>query len=87
MIQNVYTIYDKVAEEYGPPFIAVNHQVAERNLRNLFFREKVQDASDYQLWHIAYWDGIECVLEPLREPERVLEERLEGVVNLKIARD
>ena len=29
---NIYTIYDKKAEEAGPPFIAVNDSVAVRNV-------------------------------------------------------
>lgn len=44
---NIYTIQDCVAEEFGPPFTAVNEGVARRQYEHLM--KDVSDRRDYRL--------------------------------------
>lgn len=62
MVYRVYTIKDKVAEESGPPFIAVNDGVAKRNYKDMGIPESLKD--DYELYFIGYWDSIESSITP-----------------------
>lgn len=71
-IQPMYSLFDKKALTYSPPFVASNDQVAIRMVRDL-----VQDtnttvgrhASDYTLYGIATWDdalGLVIAQTPLQ---------------------
>lgn len=55
---NLYTVYDKVAEDSAPPFAAKSHKVAFRMFVSLLRSAGVDDAGmdDYQLVHIAEYD-------------------------------
>lgn len=53
---NLYVVYDRVAEESGPIYEAVNDGVALRQFRRL--QEKMQtDPSEHWLMHIGYYDN------------------------------
>lgn len=54
----LYVIFDRVAEESGPVFEAVNKGIAIRNFRNLL--EKVPDyqRQDYRLYQVGEFDNI-----------------------------
>ena len=58
MKYNLYTIYDRVAEESAPPFAALNDAVAARMFRALMNDEGIvsSDLNDYQLVKIAEYD-------------------------------
>ena len=45
----MYSIYDKVAMEYGPIFMAKNNEVAERNFGHLVTNELTTSGSEYRL--------------------------------------
>jgi len=62
MVYKVYTIYDKVAEESGPPFTAVNDGVALRSFKEMAIIPSLQD--DYELRHVGFWDSLECAITP-----------------------
>lgn len=62
MVYKVYTIYDKVAQEAGPPFTAVNDGVAIRNFKEMRIHPSLKD--DYELYHIGFWDSIEKSITP-----------------------
>lgn len=65
MVINVYCIYDKVAEEAGPLFQAVNDKIAMRQFKQLGIPESLQ--KDYSLHRIATYDSksMEVVSEIL----------------------
>lgn len=62
MKQKLYTLYDKVAEQYGPIFQAANNQVAIRSVQNM----KIRAYEDFQLYLVGEWDmiGGELVTAP-----------------------
>lgn len=71
-LQPMYSLFDKKALTYSPPFVASNDQVATRMVRDL-----VQDTnttvgrhpSDYTLYGIATWDdalGLVIAQTPLQ---------------------
>ena len=60
MIYNVYTVYDKVAEEAGPPFTAVNDNIARRMFANMNIPQALK--SDYQLVRIGFYDSKDMQL-------------------------
>ena len=57
MITELYTIYDKVAEEAGPIFQAKNMSVASRYIREMFRQNKDIVASDYDVICLGTFDS------------------------------
>lgn len=55
MIQNVYSIYDVKAKEYGPLFLAKNDDIAVRmiktNLKDILYPQ------DYELYQVGCFDN------------------------------
>lgn len=87
MYTRIYTIYDKVAQQSGPVFQAVNDATAQRQLRHLLAQPGVV-AEDYQLWCIGEFeddpkDGEVCRLTPYAT-SRLISDVLEPVVTLPI---
>jgi len=62
MLYNVYTVKDNLAEEAGPPFIAVNDKVAIRQYKNMGIPESLK--KDYQLLKIGYFDSVDVSITP-----------------------
>lgn len=58
MIVRLYSVYDSVAEEYGPIFQAKNDKVALRNVIQMFTEMKVNIANFYSfhLYHVGDFD-------------------------------
>lgn len=52
MKQNLYTLYDNIAEQYGPIFQAVNHATAIRSVQNM----KIRAHEDFELKWVGHWD-------------------------------
>jgi hypothetical protein len=50
----VYTIYDRVAEESSTPFLAINDGVAKRNFMNTI--KSVSEVNDFQLVHLGRYN-------------------------------
>lgn len=71
-VLRVYTIYDAVMEEHGPPFVAKSNAVACRMFQNLLKSDGIQDASDLSLWRLGTWEPLKGLLVALRKPEKVL---------------
>ena len=58
MINNLYTIYDRVEEECGPIFEAKNDGVARRGMKQMFEQGKFKgDLSEYALILIGSFDN------------------------------
>lgn len=62
MLYNVYTVKDKLAEECGPPFIAVNDKVAIRQYKSMGIPESLKN--EYSLLKIGYFDSIDVSITP-----------------------
>lgn len=52
----LYTIFDRVAEEAGPVFEAVNDGVAMRNFRNLLKDVPAYQHGDYRIYRLGSFD-------------------------------
>jgi len=52
----LYTVYDKVAEEAMPPFIARTDGQAQR----VFMSMKIESPNDYLLYQVGKWDPFEA---------------------------
>lgn len=59
MITRLYSLFDSVAEEYGPIFQAKNNDVALRNVIQMFMEMHVDIASleSYHLYHVGDFDS------------------------------
>lgn len=59
MITRLYSVYDSVAEEYGPIFQAKNDDVALRNVIQMFTEMNVSIVSleSYHLYHVGDFDS------------------------------
>lgn len=73
MIYNVYTVYDNVAEEAGPPFTAVNDGIARRMFKNMNIPESLK--SDYKLVRIGFYDSKDMQLA-IDEPYEVTDKAM-----------
>lgn len=69
MIQKLYTVFDKVAEEAGPVFTAVNDGVAIRSYVKIL--NQAADPNDYQLLHIGEYNTKSAAVAP-GSPVRVV---------------
>lgn len=63
MQYNIYSVYDKTAEEFGPPFVAVNDGVAKRQYKNFGIPEALQD--EYELHCIGTFDSKDGSVLPI----------------------
>lgn len=70
MLSNVYTIYDRVAEEGCPVFQARNHGVALRHFKQLMSRDDIP-FHDYRLYCLGSFDDCRLVFTPLSAAEEV----------------
>lgn len=52
MKQKLYTLFDNVAQQYGPVFQAANNAVAVRSVQNM----KITAFGDFELYLIGEWD-------------------------------
>lgn len=59
MIARLYSLYDSVAEEFGPLFQAKNDDVALRNVIQMFteMKGKIANAECYHLYYIGDFDN------------------------------
>ncbi|MDR0403910.1 MAG: hypothetical protein LBH35_10015 [Treponema sp.] len=55
MKTRVYSIHDKLAEEYGPLFQAKNDEVALRNFQKLVVSQKLEE-SEFSLYFVGIFD-------------------------------
>lgn len=49
------TVYDMVAEEAGPIFMAKNREVAKRMFRQMLDQEQVYNRQDLELYVVGYF--------------------------------
>lgn len=56
MVNGIYTIYDKVAQEAGPLFLAKNDEVALRMVNNSP-ELKAMNLADFELYLIGTYDS------------------------------
>lgn len=69
MVYNLYTVYDRLAKEAGPIFVAVNDQVAERQFRKLIVGS--DNPADYQLYNLGEYDSVSLSIKDLDGPSEV----------------
>ena len=62
---NVYTIYDKIAEECGPIFQAKNDKVACRACDSIISEACGNSVSDFQLWCLGAFDNERMEFTPI----------------------
>lgn len=80
MLYNVYVVKDKLAEEAGPPFVAVNDKVALRQYQSMGIPESLKD--EYELLKIGFYDSIDISITPaitytLTEPTTIIDLEVE----------
>lgn len=62
MRYNLYVVKDKLAEEAGPPFQAVNDKVAIRHFNAMNIPEALKD--EYELLCVGSYDSKEIFIVP-----------------------
>lgn len=65
----VYTVFDRVAEEAGPLYCAVNDAVAARMYRHLIAETGSADPKDFYLLYVGDYDTKEVQI--VGEPEGI----------------
>nr|WAE43498.1 MAG: nonstructural protein [Microviridae sp.] len=63
MISEIYTIYDSVAEEGGPLFLAKNVLTAKRSAQQLLSTIDQSCRSDYKLLYLGTYDSESCIID------------------------
>lgn len=56
MVFKLYSIYDKLAEEYGPIFQAKNKAIADRNYNNMLIEQSL-NPEEYSLDQMGTFDN------------------------------
>lgn len=70
MINGIYSIYDKVAQEFGPVFEAKNDDVAERNHINAISNVVYKD--DFELYCVGSIDHETGLIRAKDSPEKIV---------------
>lgn len=68
MIQGLYSVYDRIAEESGPIFDAKSDSVAIRKVSGLFIDRPVMDVRDYMLLKHGEFDTEKGVITSFGDP-------------------
>lgn len=53
----IYSIFDKVAAEFGPIFSAKNDEVASRMFRDTEVRDQIKNIEDFELHRAGWYDN------------------------------
>ena len=64
-MEYLYTVWDKVAHDSCPPFVAKNDAVAARKFRELLAKTVTPD--DYELWRIAQFSSSDMTIETMKQ--------------------
>ncbi len=68
MIRRLYVIHDRVAEEAGPIFEAINDGIAHRNFKRFMSENTAKDhyfeELDFQLVHLGEIDKTTLIITP-----------------------
>lgn len=67
----VYSILDKVAEEFSPPFLAHNDGVANRHYQAFLSKNPPETRGEFALHCLADWDHKLGIIAPRAYPEEV----------------
>lgn len=66
----MYSVYDAVAKEFGPPVLARNNDVASRMYVQLLAEHRLVQA-DFILYWIGEYDTETGLVTPVEAPEKV----------------
>lgn len=53
MVYQMYSIYDKVAEQYGAPFCSLNDATATRSFNQQISANQLAEPTDFELYCVA----------------------------------
>lgn len=67
----LYAVYDRVAEEAGPCFLAVNDGVAVRNFRQLMTQVSVVSEDEYWLYRVGSYESKTMAVKA-EDPVRIM---------------
>ena len=70
-MEYLYSVWDKVAKDSCPPFVAKNDGVAARKFRELLAKTVTPD--DYELWRIAQFSSCDMTIEPMKQTKISIE--------------
>lgn len=70
-IDLVYSIRDRVADDFGPPFVCKNRPVAVRAAKTMLDQARIVDVRDYELYEIGTFNGHTGEILPLSEREMI----------------
>ena len=70
-MEYLYSVWDKVAHDSCPPFLAKNDGVAARKFRELLVKTVTPD--DYELWRIAQFSSCDMTIEPMKQIKITIE--------------
>lgn len=60
----MYSLFDRVGEEFSPPFVAANDAVAKRQFNQLMDTQKL-NGDDFRLFKVGFWDRITGQIYPI----------------------
>lgn len=72
MKNRMYVVYDRVAEEGGPVFVAVNDGVARRQYRALLQQVSPVDIDSYKLYLVGEYDTDSMEVQSIYPPLEVV---------------
>lgn len=71
MKEGMYSVYDRVAQEFSAPVVCKNDGVAFRMFRQQMEKTPEYAASEYWLMRVAQWDAESGEVKPEKKPVRI----------------
>lgn len=72
MKSRLYTVYDRIAEDGGPPWVAKNDGVAARQFRKILEQVDPDSQAEYKLYYLGEYDSAQMTLTVEINPSEVL---------------
>lgn len=60
----LYAVYDKLAQEFGPPYVAANDRVAARNYQRIMSESPADTREDFDLYFLGFYEHRPLNPEP-----------------------
>lgn len=72
MLYNLYTIYDRTAQQAGPVFCAINDGIAVRSARHTLSDVAWYDLDAYGLYKVGTFDTEKMTIDALESPDQII---------------
>lgn len=62
----IYALYDTVSQEWGPPYLQKNHEVARRSYKRMMVENPTLNPVDFDLYQLGEFVADDSEKTPIR---------------------